>query len=148
MPAILLTLLLATASWADEPFGTWKMNPARSTPSGDPHPKSFTVRIEPHVKGEVFTVDRIFWDGRAATSSTILYLDGKFRDFQDEECSGTQASRRVDKTTVEIVRNCDSGKQSRFVRRLPAQSKELILDVTKRLPGGRRLERHLVLEKQ
>jgi hypothetical protein len=147
MRAILLMLLLTTASWADDQFGIWRMNPARSRPGGEPPPKSFIVRIEPHAKGEVFTVDRISWDGRVTTSSTILYLDGKSRDFQDQDCSGTQSSRRVDKTTVEIVRNCNSGIRSRFVRRLAAQPKELILDITEQLPDSRRSERHLVLEK-
>jgi hypothetical protein len=148
MRAILLMVLLTTASCADDQFGIWKMNPARSTPRGEAPLKSFTVRIEPHAKGEVFTVDRIDADGRGTTSSTILYFDGKSRDFQDFNCSGTQSSRRVDKTTVEIVRNYNSGARSRFVRRLAAQPKELILDITEQLPDSRRLERHVVLEKQ
>jgi hypothetical protein len=148
MRAILLMLLLTTASWADDQFGIWNLNRARSTPGGESPPKSFTVRIEPHAKGEVFTVDRVDADGRGTTSSTILYLDGKSRDFQDQDCSGTQLSRRVDKTTVEIVRNCNSGTRSRFVRQLSARPKELILDITEQLADGRRLERHLVLETQ
>jgi hypothetical protein len=41
----------------------------------DPGPKSITIRIEPHAKREVFTLDRIDADGRATTSSTILYFD-------------------------------------------------------------------------
>ena len=147
MRAVLLMVLLTTASCADDEFGIWNLNRARSTPGGESPPKSFTVRIEPHAKGEVFTVDRIDANGRGTTSSTILYLDGKSRDFQDQDCSGTQSSRRVDKTTVEIVRNCNSGIRSRFVRRLAAQPKELILDITEQLPDSRRSERHLVLEK-
>jgi len=148
MRAVLLMVLLTTASCADDEFGIWNLNRARSTPGGESPPKSFTVRIEPHAKGEVFTVDRIDANGRGTTSSTILYLDGKSRDFQDQDCSGTQPSRRVDKTTVEIVRKCNSGTRSRFIRRLATQPKELILDITEELTDGRRLERHLVLEKQ
>ena len=91
-------LLLTTASWADDPFGIWKINLARSTFIGEPHLKSFTVRFEPHPSGEVFTLDRIGGDGRATTSSTILYFDGKPRDFQDAGCSGAQSSRRVERT--------------------------------------------------
>ena len=107
-----------------------------------------TIRIEPHPKGEVFTLDKTGRDGRATTSSTILYLDGKSRDFQDEDCSGTQSSRRVDIRTVEIARNCNSGIQSRIVRRLAAEPKDLILDVTEQLPNRRSLVWRLVLEKQ
>ena len=138
-------LMLAAVCCAEGEFGTWKVNSARSQ---DPYPKSLTVRFEPHVKGEVFTVDRIDGDGRATTFSSILYFDGKPRDFQDLRCSGAQSSRRVDSRTVEILRQCASGERTRFVRRWAAPPKELILDITEQHPGGRRFERHLVLEKQ
>src|ERR1700694_611262 len=90
--ALLLTLLGAT-SWAGEAFGVWKLNPARSTLVENQ--KSVTVRIEPHTRGEVFTLDTMAADGRASTVSTILYFDGKARDFWDATCSGTQLSRRM-----------------------------------------------------
>ena len=140
-----LLMLIGAACWAETALGIWKMSPARST---DPYPTSFTVRFEPHAKGEVFTVDRIGRDGRATSSSTILYLDGKARDFQDDGCSGTQSSRRVDNRTVEILRKCASGEWTRFVRRLSAQPKELILEITEQQSDGHRFERRLVLEKQ
>jgi hypothetical protein len=114
----------------------------------DPRPKSITIRIEPHAKREVFTLDRIEADGRATTSSTILYFDGQPREFQDLGCSGTQSSRRVDSQSVEILRTCASGGWTRFVRRLAAQPNELVMEVTEQRAGGRRLDRRLVLEKQ
>ena len=135
----------AAPSWAGDAFGVWKVNLTGST---NPYPESLTIRFEPHSKGEVFTVDRIDLDGRTATSSTILYLDGKPRDFQDLGCSGTQSSRRVDQETVEIIRNCNSGEWTRFVRRLAAQPKQLVLEITEQRPAGRRLEWRLVLERQ
>jgi hypothetical protein len=143
-----LILLLTVSGWADDAFGTWTMNPARSTVAPDPRRESITIRIESHAKGEVFTLDRIEADGRATTSSTILYLDGKSRDFQDPRCSGTQSSRRVDSQTVEILRTCASGGWIRFVRRSSAQSKELVLEVTEQQASGRSFARRLVLEKQ
>ena len=78
----------AVPIWAADAYGFWKVNPAAST---DPHPsrESFTVRFEPHTKGEVFTLDRIDQDGRSTTLSTItFYLDSKPRDFQGFGCSG------------------------------------------------------------
>ena len=138
-------LMLAAVCCAEVEFGTWKVNSARSQ---DPYPKSLTVRFEPHAKGELFTLDRIDGGGRTTTSSTILYLDGKPRDFQDLGCSGTQSSRRVDSRTVEILRKCESGEWTRFVRRLAAQPKELVLEITEQQSDGRRFERRLVLEKQ
>ena len=124
------------------------MNPARSTVTPDPRPKSTTIRIESHAKGEVFSLDRIEADGRSTTVSTILYLDGKGRDFQDPGCSGTESSRRVDSQTVEILRTCANGGWIRFVRRFSAQPNELVLEISERQAHGRSFERHLVLEKQ
>ena len=153
MRTIPLLILIATAcraplSRAEGAFGIWNMNVARSTFTGDAQPKGLTVRIEPHTKGEVFTLDKVGGDNRATTSSTILYFDGKSRDFQDLGCSGTQSSRRVDSRTVEVLRKCANGEWTRLVRRSAAQPKELILEITEQHPDGRRFERRLVLEKQ
>ena len=148
MRAILLTLLLSVPSWAEGAFGTWKVNPARSMFSEDSHPKSLTVRFESHARGEVFTLDRIDQDGRATSSSTILYLDGTSRDFQDFGCSGTQSSRRVDSQTVQILRKCANGRQRQLIRRSAVEPGVLILEITEQQRDGRPSERRLVLEKQ
>ena len=141
--------MLVAICRAGGPFGAWKMNPARSTPTAGARLKSLTVRFEEHAKGEVFTIEQTDVEGRTITTSTILYLDGKPRDFEDLACSGTQSSRRVDPQTVEILRRCASGEWTRFVRRLPsAQPKELILDITEQQSDGRRSEQRLVLEKR
>ncbi len=124
------------------------MNPARSTFSGDVQPKSIIVRIEPHPKGEVFTVDRTEPDGRTTSSSSILYLDGTARGFQGFECSGTQSSRRVDGMTVEILRQCGAGAWTKFLRRASAKPRELVLEISEHHADGRRFDRRLVFEKQ
>jgi hypothetical protein len=147
MRTTVLMLLLTMSGWADPTPGTWAINWARSTVGSDPRPKSITIRIEPHAHGEVFTLDRIEADGRATTSSTLLYLDGKPRDFQDPGCSGAQSSRRVNSQTVEILRTCANGGWIRLVRRPSTQPNELVLEITEQQAGGRRFERHLVLEK-
>jgi len=144
MRIIVLVILVGASCWAAGAFGTWKMNGARSTFTGGPQPKSLSIRIEPHAKGEVFTVDRIEADGRATSTSTILYLDSRPRPFQDFGCSGTQSSRRVDSETVEILRVCANGEQSRLVWRVATHSKELILEITEQDSAGHRLKRHLV----
>jgi hypothetical protein len=107
-----------------------------------------TIRIEPHTKGEVFTLDRIEADGRAISSSTILYLDGAERAFHEGECSGTQSSRRIDGETVEILHKCAGGSWTRLVRRSPAPAKQLVIEIMEQRNDGRRYERRLVLEKQ
>jgi hypothetical protein len=143
--ALVGTLLVTTPSWAGEAFGVWKLNPARSTLAGNE--KSVTLRIEPHTRGEVLTLDTIAADGRASTFSTILYFDGKARDFQDSACLGTQSSRRLDGGTVEILRECANGERIRLVRRT-AQPGALILEITEQGKDGHRSERRLVMEKQ
>ena len=148
MRAMLLTLLLSVPNWAEGALGIWKVNPARSVFSGDSSPKSVTVRFESHTRGEVFTLDRIDQEGRAMSSSTILYLDGASRDFRDLGCSGTQSSRRVDSQTVEILRKCANGGWTRLVRRLAAHPKDLVLEITEENSAGRRFEWRLILEKQ
>lgn len=140
-------IMVSGACWAEGPFGAWKMNPARSTFASDPPSKSLTMRIEPHTRGEVFNLDRIEADGRATTSSTILYFDGKPRDFQDFGCSETQSSRRTGSQTVEILHKCTGGACIRFIRRLAEPSKQLILEITEQHPDGRRIER-LVFERE
>jgi len=142
----LLLALLAAPGWTEPAFGTWKLNAARSTPAEDIRPKSLTVRIEPHAKGETFTLDRVEADGRTTSSSSILYLDGEPRPFQGFGCSGIQSSRREDGSTVEILRMCASGEWSRLIRR--SQAKELVIEITEQKSDGRRFERRLVLEKR
>ena len=129
-------------------FGTWKMNAARSTFAGGVPFKRLTVRIELHPKGEVLTLDRIETDGRTTNYSTILYLDGEPRRFEDFGCSGIQSSRRADERTVEIMRMCASGGWMRLIRRVSVKAKELVLEITEQTADGRRLDRRLTLQKQ
>ena len=104
------------------------------------------MRVEPHAKGQVFTLDEA--DGRATSNSSILYLDSEPRPFHNFGCSGLQSSRRVDSGTVEILRMCASGAWVRLIRRSAPQEKELVLEITEQRPDGRRVERRLILEKR
>jgi hypothetical protein len=145
MRTIPLLLLVGAASWAGEAFGVWKLNPARST--FVENQKRLTIRIEPHTRGEVFTLDTIAADGRASTVSTILYFDGKARDFQETTCSGTQLSRRIGGLTVEILRECANG-DTQLIRRSAIEPGVLILEIIEQYRDGRRSERRLVMEKR
>src|SRR5438093_10762742 len=125
MRTITLTLLLilpGTPSWAQNAFGTWKMNPVRSLFIGDPHPRAVTIRFEPHAKGEIFTWNKVGGNGQRETFRIILYFDGKQRDLQNNSCrgSGFQSSRRIDKRAVEILLTCETGSHARFVRQVPS----------------------------
>ena len=142
-----MPILIAAVCWGGSAFGTWQMIAAKSTFAGDIQPKKLIVRIEKHVKGEVFTLDRTEADGRNTSASTILYLDGEPRRFQDFGCSGIQSSRRADAQTVEILRMCASGAWIRFIRRPGPLPKDLVLEITEQKSDGSRVERRLVLEK-
>jgi hypothetical protein len=140
---IFLSCFSLPASGADV-FGVWRINFERST---NAYTHSVVVRFEPHRRGEVFTLDLIDRDGRSTTSSTILYLDGKARDFDGFGCSGTQISQRLETQTVEIVRACKSGDWTRLVRHLSNDAKELVLEITEQ-HADRRFERKLILERR
>jgi hypothetical protein len=146
---IMLAAMFAfQARAADPAFGTWKLNPARSTFAGDTQPKSLTLRIESHAKGEVFTLDRTETNGQSTSSSVLLYFDGRARAFNEAGCSGTQSSRRLDSRTVEILHDCTGGQSTRVIWRSGAQPNELVLEITDQYPDGRHYERRLVLERQ
>ena len=145
---MLASIFAFQAQAADPMFGIWRLNAARSTFAGDTQPKILTVRIEPHAKGEVFTVDRTETNGRSTTASVLLYFDGRARAFNEAGCSGTQSSRRLDSRTVEILHDCTGGQWTRIVRRSGQQPNELVLEITDQYPGGRHFGRRLVLERQ
>jgi hypothetical protein len=142
----LATVLLATACFG-QTFGKWKLNAARSNFAGDIQPKVLSLRIEPHVRGEVVTSDRTEANGQTISSSVVLYLDGVARDFQQGECSGMQSSRRIDGQTVEILRNCGAGAWTRLVRRTSLKN-QLVLEISEQHAGGRRFDRRLVFDRQ
>ena len=140
------TLILLVASGViGEAFGVWKLNPARSTRAGTD--RSVILRIGPHRRGEVLTVDTVAADGRASTSSTILYFDGKPRDFRDSVCSGEQSSWRKDEQTVEILRECADGGRVQLVRRAVSPGL-MVLEITEQSSEGHPTERRLVFEKR
>ena len=148
MRTVLFLIVFATACRADPMFGTWKMDVGQSKVTGSAPPKGFTVRLEPHAKGEVFTLDRIESDGRTMSSSTLLYFDGAPRSFEDFGCSGTQSSRRLDGQTVEILRVCPSSEWTWLIRPSAVQSKEIIIDITEKRRGHATVEWRVVLKKQ
>jgi hypothetical protein len=148
MRMVFLLTVIVTAKCAEPAFGTWKVNANRSTFTGGAAPRSLTVRIEPHAKGEVFTLERVEKDGRATSSSTILYFDNTPRDLQDFDCVGAQSSRRLDGRTIEIRRDCAGSTGIWVVRRQTDKSKELIIDITEKRRSGPNLDWRLVLEKQ
>jgi hypothetical protein len=105
--------------------GIWNMNAARSTFAGDIQPKSLTLRIEAHAKGEDSR-----WTGprrteRPRAPARSFTSNGTARDVGDA-----------------------GGGWIRFVRRSSERPNEMVLEITAQQFGGRRFERRLVLDKQ
>ena len=139
MRIVLLLVLAGGAGWGDDALGIWKMNLGRSAFAEERAPRNFTLRIERHAQGEVFTVERTEPDGRSSSDSTILFLDRKPRDYQDLGCRGTQSSQRVDNRTVEILRTCEAGAWIRVVRRVTTD-RDLVVQFSGRRSDGRPIE--------
>ena len=148
MRTAVLLIAFGAAFCGASMLGTWKMDPARSSFIGVTSPKSLTMRIEPHVRGEVFTLDRIEADGRSISSSTILYFDSTPRDFQDFECSGTQLSRWLNGQTMKIRRVCAASDWTWLVQQSPQNSRELRVEITGNSRNGQSFEWRLVLNKR
>lgn len=145
---ILLGLALVAGNCLGQTYGTWKMDVFHSTLTGETQPKSVTLRIGKHPKGEVVTLDRVEVDGRTTSSSAILYLDGTPRDFEGVGCSGVQSSRRIDSQTVEVLHTCRSGGWSRTTRRSLAQANVLVLDIVVHQADGHQFQKQMVLKRQ
>jgi len=142
-------IVIVAICQANSTFGNWKMNAARSTFAGGGQPKSLSVRIEPHAKGEVFTLDRVESNGSATSSSSILYLDGTPREIQDFDCAGKQSSSKLDGRTIEIKRTCAGTEGTWLIRQSLKASTELLIDITEIWqPPGPSREWHMILEKQ
>ena len=143
-----LLISIAVAGSAQEAFGTWKVNPARSSFGANPHATEITLRIERHARGEVATLDRILPNGLAVTTSIILSMDGQVREFRGEFCTGTQSSQRLDDRTVEVRFQCQEGRSVRVRRRTSPESRDLILEISDQLPRTHEIQWRLVLNKQ
>jgi hypothetical protein len=144
----ILILTVCTACWAGSILGTWRMDRARSRFAGADQPQSLTVSIEPHAKGRVFTLYRLEADGRSTSFTSVLYLDGASRDFQDFACSGTQSSRWQDERTIEIRRACSNGESIWRVREAAGNSRELTIEITEKSRDGSTLGSRVVLKRQ
>ena len=148
MRMILFVTIWSAVCSAGSMLGTWRMDGARSRFAGPGQPRSFTVRIEPHAKGRVFTLDRQEANGRNTSFSTVLYFDGASRDFQDFGCSGTQSSRWQDERTIEIRRACLNSESIWRVRESAGNSRELTIEITEKSRDGSTPAWRVVLKRQ
>lgn len=94
----------AAASW----FGTWTYNAAKSTAGAGPIPfKRATCRIEPWEDGVKVTYDLVRVRGGITHLEWTGRIDGADYPVQGVEVVVTNAYRRIDDRTYEIVQKVD-----------------------------------------
>ncbi len=101
----------------DPLVGTWTLNPAKSTYSPGPAPRSEVVTYEAAEDGVKYTVKQTGADGKSAVLEGRLIYDGK-----DYPATGTSdydavSTRRIDANTSETART-KGGKVVQTVRRV------------------------------
>lgn len=104
--AFVTTLLLVTfalnmsAAAADQHSGTWKMNPAKSTYSPGPTPKSFIVKIDSDVDSIKLTAEGIDAAGNPTHVEYTARFDGKDYPITGAPNANTVTVQRIDASTI------------------------------------------------
>jgi hypothetical protein len=117
MAACLVTMLPQAALAQADPFiGTWKLNPAKSTYSGQPPWKSSTQTVQPAAQGLLFTEENVNGNGRAGRTVLSLIYDGQPHPVIQAN-SDSISIRRIDASTQEwtFFTNGQPGTSGRIV---------------------------------
>lgn len=148
--AVLLTLPYQSVGRQQEPwFGTWKLNPSRSTYRYDSPYKRVTSRIEPWEDGLKVTYDMVGTRGGVTHMEWTGKLDGKDYPVQGVDAYVlTNAYRRIDDRSYEIVVRKEGAvvATSRVV--VSPDGKTLRVATEERGAGGQTVNTTAVYEKQ
>jgi hypothetical protein len=112
LAAVLTSILTAQPCAAragmDPWLGIWRLNPARSTQRAEPSPyKRVTLRIEPHADGLAVTYDMVGTRGGVTHLEWTGRFDGRDYAVQGVDYVLTNAYRRIDDRSYEIVVKVD-----------------------------------------
>ena len=149
MHAIALIVLLGASCWAQDAFGTWKLNAAKSRFDGPP-PKAISVRYEPQAEAEIWTFYQIRADGISETISQTLHFDAKDYPCGDlglEERPDTVVSRKPDARTAEVFYKKSGRVARRVVRTVSADGRQITVEIRITPEKGPAVERRLVFER-
>jgi len=101
---LVLAVVLAGAAWAaDSNVGTWKLNPAKSTYSPGPAPKSNTVTIVAVDNGIHLTAEGVDAAGKPTYVEYTAKYDGDDSPVMGVAYADTVALKRIDANTVETT---------------------------------------------
>lgn len=91
---LLLVLMLAVST--DNWTGKWTMDPARSTYSPGPMPKSVLLQYQSVAGGVTVTNDTVGADGTRVVRTTTLRFDGKEYPYANNVNADTASGKRLD----------------------------------------------------
>jgi len=119
-------------------FGSWQLNPARSTPRAEPSPyRKVTIRIEPWRDGLKVTYDMVGVRGGVTHMEWTGAMDGRESAVQGVDYLMTNAYRRIDDRSYEILVKTDGRPVARAVATVPPDGTTLTVVTTERDAQGR-----------
>jgi hypothetical protein len=151
--ALLLNLFIMlphTAGQESAPWvGTWKLNPAKSSNNSDPpRYKRTTCRIEPWEDGLKVTYDLVGIRGGVTHMEWTGRFDGKDYPMQGVDSVLTNAYRRIDDRTYEIVVKVDGKVVATSRVAVSPDGKELRVSTEERTASGTNVTTTAVYERQ
>ena len=96
-------------------YGTWKLDPAKSTFSPGPAPKSQTAKIDPVDNGMKLVADRTEADGSKTHFEWTAKFDGKDYPVTGDPGRDAVSVKKIDDFTLEIT-NKKAGKATTIIR--------------------------------
>ena len=147
--AACLVMMLPQSTWAQaDPFiGTWKLNLAKSTFSGQEPWKSSTQTVQPAAQGLMFMEDIVNANGRAARTVLSLIYDGQPHSVKDGDAVSV-IIRRIDSSTQEwtLFTNGQPGLSGRIA--FSPDARTATWTIAGKNPQGQPISRTLLYEKQ
>ena len=136
-----MTAWLAAPAAAQEQapwFGTWQLNPAKSTRRTEPSPyRRVTFRIEPVERGLKVTYRMVGTRGGVTRMEWVGAFDGRDYPIQGVDNVITNAYRRLDERAYEIVVKVDGQPAARASVSVSADGRTLTVDTAERAAGGK-----------
>ena len=136
---------LEKAPW----FGTWQLNPARSTSRAAPSPyRRVTFSIEPAEDGVKATYRMVGTRGGVTRMEWSGPFNGKDYAVQGVDNVLTNAYRRLDDRSYEIVVKVEGQVAATATARVSPDGKVLSVATSERAPDGQRVNTVAVYDKQ
>lgn len=140
--AAVVVAWLAAPGWVDGQaqapwFGTWRLDPARSTERPDPSPyRRVTLRIEPSGDGLAVVYDMVGTRGGVTHLEWVGRFDGRDYAVQGVDYVLTNAYRQIDDRGYEIVVKVDGAVAATAMAAVSPDGTTLSVETMERDPRG------------